>query len=228
MVIYKYFQIAKYKNGEILSLIVQDFNEWNKYEKILFVRTPTTGSWMDTLFVDNTNVTRILYTVPKTARKKYEYHKSTMIVDFGNLENTLVDSTFDLIVIDPFHEYRHSMKNLNLFSSLLTEKGLLLCHDCFPDNEKMAHPTFVSGPWCGETYIALVDFAHHHPDFFYAVLKIDTGIGFISKIKFDFLENELNTDKQENLLKMHEDQSFVLVYHYFLMNSKDLINAILP
>lgn len=210
----KYFQKTKYKNGEILSLIVQDFYELNKYEKILFVRTPTTGSWLDSLLLDNHNITRVLYTVPETVNKKYTYHNSTMIVDFENLENILIDSKFDLIVIDPFHEYKHSINNLIFFSSLLTEQGLLLSHDCFPDNEKTARPTFIPGAWCGETYIALVEFAYRNPHFFYAVLKIDTGIGFISKIKFDFLENNLDIDKQKNLLRMHKGGSHS-VYNYF-------------
>ena len=227
IILEKYFQKTKYKNGEILSLIVQDFNELNKYENILFVRSPTTGSWLDTLLVHNTNITRILYTVPETVHKKYNFHNSTVIVDFENLENRLLDSKFDLIVMDPFHEYKHSFQNFNLFSSLLTDGGLLLSHDCFPDNEKMARPTFTGGFWCGETYIALVEFAYQNLNLFYTVLKMDTGIGFISKIKLDFLENQLDTNKQQNLLTMHKEGSHS-VYEYFVANSKDIINIILP
>ena len=78
--------------------------------------------------------------------------------------------------------------------------------------------------WNGETYIAFIEFAYHNPDLFYGLLKIDTGIGIISKLQLDLLRNQFNKDKQQELLMCREAGGDP--YTYFCENSKDIMNII--
>lgn len=220
----KYISIDKYLNGDIIKMLILDLHRKNNYKNILFVRTHTTGGWTDDLMIDN-NVTRIIYHVDKT-KKNNSYNKSTISIDSADLETTLksIDKKYDLIALDPFHEYYESKRDLNLLSSFLTDDGILISHDCYPKSKEMAYPHFNQGSWCGETYIAFVEFAYNNPNMFYAVLNTDTGIGIISKSYFEPLKNNFDTEKQKILLLLHKESNDA--YTYFSENSDTIINAI--
>ncbi len=222
----KYLTINKYSNGDIIKILILDLHKKNNYENILFVRTHTTGAWMDNLMIDN-DVTRIIYHVDKT-KKDNSYNNSSIAINSADFEATLISigKKYDLISIDPFHEYDVSKRDLNLLSSFLTDGGILLSHDCYPKSKEMAYPYFNKGDWCGETYIAFVEFAYNNPDMFYTVLNIDTGIGIISKSHFEPLKNNLDAEKQEILLNLHKNSNDA--YTYFSENSDTIINAIHP
>lgn len=144
------------------------------------------------------------------------------IIEHSKLENqlNLLNKEYDLIVIDPFHEYTHSMSDFNLVTKYLKPTGLLISHDCYPLNEKFATPKFISGGWSGETYLAFVKFAYDNPTYYYTILNIDTGIGIISKTPFDRLSNNFNRTKQEKLFVANNK------YKYFIKNGQELINVI--
>jgi hypothetical protein len=80
--------------------------------------------------------------------------------------------------------------------------------------------------WSGETYIAFIEFAYHNPDLFYGLLKIDTGIGIISKLQLDSLSHDFNKEKQEQLLLLHREDDGGDTYTYFDENSRDIMNII--
>lgn len=95
----------------------------------------------------------------------------------------------------------------------------------------MANPNYIKGPWCGETYMAFVEFAYNNysnnPNNYYAILNIDTGIGIISKKQLGFLSNTLDRKKQEHLLYLYYNNNPKGQYYkYFNENSKDIINSI--
>jgi hypothetical protein len=214
----------KYSNGEIISKFIIDFINLYDCKNILFVRTPTTGAWLDNIFVNDTRVTRILY---DTHTKKYKYHKTTKIIEPNVFEYTLdsLNKKFDLICMDPFHEYTHSKRDFNLLYSYLSDIGTLISHDCFPMTKELANPSYKSGNWCGETYIAFVEFAYNNPTLYYGLLIIDTGIGIISKLHIDFLKNNLNMEKQEFFLSLYKNNSNDR-YKYFCENSQELVNSV--
>ena len=217
----KNLEIKQYKNGDIIKKIITETYETGNYKKLLFVRTSTTGDWLDTLFIENQTISRIIYDIKVIP--EYKFHPSNKIISFLELEN--ITDKFDMICLDPFHEYNYTKKNLSFLFSILTDTGILFCHDCYPSNQQMAVPNYVKGSWSGETYISLVEFAYYHPEFYYTVLKIDTGIGVISKIPLDGLSNTFNRVKQETLLLMHKNGEEGL-YNYFNEHSYDLIHAV--
>lgn len=219
----KYFKHKKYSNGDIISMIINDLYKKNKYKNILFIRTSTTGMWLDKLLLNN-NVTRILYKVDKIDTK-FTFHKSTTIIDSNDLENTLnlLNNKYDLICIDSFHEYDISKRDFQVISQFLTETGIIFSHDCYPSNKEMSTPNYRFGDWCGETYIAFTELAYNNPDMYCGILQIDTGIGIISKLQLEFLTNTLDRTKQEQLLLLHKNNNDA--YTYFANNSKDIINS---
>ena len=205
------------------SLIIDLYNE-NKYKDILFLRTSTTGYFLDNLFIENKDINRILYNT-ENINIPTKTHPSTIIIKSNELENQLLslNKTFDLICIDSYHEYEISKRDYRLVLSLLNDNGILISHDCYPCNKLVANPTYIQGSWCGETYIAFIELAYNNPDMFYTLLKIDTGIGIISKKQIKNLSNSLDKNKQKYLLNLHKNS--LEPYDYFTKNSKDLINS---
>lgn len=224
MNISKYFKNNSI-NGDIISLFISDLYKENKYKNILFVRTCTTGSWLDKLLIEKKDVNRILY-YTDTIKGPTTSHPSTQIIHSNDIEHQLLslNKSFDLICMDTWHEYDISLRDFTNLSFFLNESGILLSHDCYPWNKQVANSYFIPGNWCGETYLSFVEFAYHHPTLFYTILNTDTGIGIISKLSLPFLSNTLDRQKQEQLqfLRKHSEDA----YSYFLEHSKDIIHAI--
>lgn len=103
-----------------------------------------------------------------------------------------------------------------------------MSHDCLPKSVNLANPKYHNGEWCGVTYVSFVEFAYNHPELYYCVLNIDTGIGIVSKTNnISFLKSSLNSEKQQILLSMFKNNFFYAhVYKYFYENSGELINGI--
>jgi hypothetical protein len=224
MDISKYFK-KKYNFGNIISSFIVDLYNANNYKNILFIRTCTTGGWLDDLLLENDKINRILYYTDKT-EKNIKSHESTTIINSEDLEKTIasLNKTFDLICIDTWHEYDKSLHDFTIITPFLNETGMLISHDCYPWNEKVANPHFIPDAWCGETYISFVEFAYNNPSMFYTILNIDTGIGIISKKELNILSNTLDRNKQEQLIYLFKNSKNY--YLYFIENSKDIINAI--
>jgi hypothetical protein len=224
MNITKYINHPDSINGDVISLLVTDLYKENQYKNILFIRTCTTGGWMDKLLLEKSDIHRVLY-YTDAIKEPIRPHPSTKIIHSRDVENQLLllNKTFDLICMDTWHEYDVSSRDFKILSPFLNESGLLISHDCYPWNIQVANPQFIHGSWCGETYIAFVEFAYQNPHLYYTILNVDTGIGIASKKSFYFLSNTLNREKQEQLL-LHKDSKDP--YPYFIEHSKDIINAI--
>ena len=224
MDISKYFK-KKYNFGNIISSFIIDLYNKNNYNNILFIRTCTTGNWLDELLIENQDINRILYLTDKI-KNPTTSHKLTTIIHSNDLSNQLIllNKTFDLICIDTWHEYEEASRDFRIISSFLNDSGILISHDCYPWNKIVANPRFIPGSWCGETYISFIEYAYNNSNMFYTILNIDTGIGIISKKQLPFLSNTLDKKKQEHLLFLHKNS--LDCYTYFVENSKDIINVI--
>ena len=223
MNINKYLNKKRY-NGELVNMVFSDLHKEKSFKNVLFVRTPTTGCWMDYMLKNNEiNTTRILYKTPNNTCENKLYN----IMEHDEVESFIagINIKFDLICLDSYHEYYYSNKDLIVLTPFLSDEGIILAHDCFPPKKIYTNPTFVPGSWCGVTYICLVEFAYNNPQWYYAVLNNDNGVGIISKKKLDNLEQNFNRTKQENLIKMHNEGN-KNIYEYYCENSNELINLI--
>ena len=228
MEITKYINKRCNKIGDIITELTNDLCNNNLDKNILFIRTNTTGEWLDRITIENENITRILYYNEKMEKPniKEEIKKNTIIIHSDELEQYLItlNKKFDIISVDSWHEKYESSRDLRILGTLLTENGIIISHDCCPWNKRVANPTYISGEWCGESYISYIEFAYNNPELYYGVIYKDTGIGIISKQPNNLLSNTLNRQKQEELLKIYNNSKDV--YYFFAKNAKDLINLI--
>ena len=113
-------------NGKIITKCINDYISLYNCENILLVRTPTTGDWMKNICMNNNNVVRILYDTDFITGINSSNIKDK--IEYKNLEDTLskLNKTYDLICIDPFHEYEISKENFNLLYSYLNEEGTII------------------------------------------------------------------------------------------------------
>ena len=89
--------------------------------------------------------------------------------------------SFDIALVDPWHEYKTSRRDLNEAFRRLPAGGCLVVHDCLPPRAEVAGPVFREGVWCGVTYQAYVDFVHGRNDLAFYTVDCDYGCGVIRK-----------------------------------------------
>ena len=107
----------------------------NKYHftNILFVRHQTGGYFLDNLFVDNPNIKKLLYNSHDNRQQKTEPSTFT-VIEHHELKNSLdtYNLKYDLICLDPFHEYDSTKNDIELLVTYLSDTGVMVVHDCLP------------------------------------------------------------------------------------------------
>lgn len=88
---------------------------------------------------------------------------------------------YDIILVDPFHDYASSYRDLAAAFDLLDAGGMLVVHDCRPPNIAVATPEFIEGEWCGVTYKAYLDFVFARR-LDYSTVDTDYGCGIVRKL----------------------------------------------
>jgi len=88
---------------------------------------------------------------------------------------------YDVILVDPFHSYEASYRDLADAVGVLTDRGTVVVHDCFPPDENLVAPDWTPGAWCGATFIAFIDFLNDHPELACATVDTDYGCGILRK-----------------------------------------------
>ena len=186
-------------------------NNEHLFKNILIVNTTTTGLFLDTMCLDK-----------KTIRIKYNHY------DFDNFitEINSISEKFDLILVDPYHEYKHSIITFKMLTLLLDENGILISHDCYPEKFSLTSPIYKKGEWCGVTYAAFIENSYNNPDFYYAVINNDYGLGIISKEEIPFVKKIFDKEKQKIFLDIFKNCDYEDAYNYFKNNSNNIINLI--
>jgi hypothetical protein len=91
---------------------------------------------------------------------------------------------FDVILVDPYHAYDTSRRDLEAAFGLIVEGGRLVVHDCLPcEGGAVVSPTFIPGLWCGVTYKAYIDFVSDRDDLEYTTVDTDMGCGIVYKLR---------------------------------------------
>ena len=91
---------------------------------------------------------------------------------------------FQIALLDPWHSYEASLRDLQTVYARLPEGGALVCHDCWP-REEITKPDgwdacMRGGEWSGETWRAWIDFATWASVPYWTV-DADYGCGVIFK-----------------------------------------------
>jgi hypothetical protein len=182
------------------------------FEKILIVNSVSTGSFLDRMCANK-----------KPLRIKY--NRNNLEEFITQIKN--ITTQFDLILVDPYHEYEHSIVTYRMLTELLDDKkGILISHDCFPDDVKLTSPVYQPGKWCGVTYAAFIENAYENHDFYYAVINHDYGLGIMSKQEILFVKPIVEKEKQRIFLDLFQQDKYEEAYHYLTTFSKEIINLL--
>jgi hypothetical protein len=91
--------------------------------------------------------------------------------------------SYDVVLVDSFHQHEPSLRDLRAASTLIAEGGTLIVHDCNPPTEDVAGPDFMLTPWAGVSYKAYVDFLIERDDLDYFTVDTDWGCGVIRRLR---------------------------------------------
>ncbi|HEX8609671.1 MAG TPA: hypothetical protein VF800_00075 [Telluria sp.] len=100
------------------------------------------------------------------------------ILELPQLLERHAGQRFDIIFFDPVHLRPQVDHALRALPALLNPGGVLVVHDCNPDNEAWTSAQRCPGVWCGETYKAFALLRHHNPGRTVTVDE-DFGVGMI-------------------------------------------------
>ncbi len=90
---------------------------------------------------------------------------------------------YDIILVDPWHEYDSSYRDLKNAISLVSDNGSIVVHDCLPPTDDIISPTFTPGSWCGVTFMAYIDLVTQNKALRYRTIDTDFGCGVIQLCK---------------------------------------------
>jgi hypothetical protein len=131
---------------------------------------------------------------------------------------------FDVVFVDPWHEYDTSRRDLAAAFDLAVAGGAIVVHDCNPPRADVAMPEVSPVEWCGVTYRAYVDFVTARDDLAYYTVDTDYGVGVIRK-----LDGERTTDADTTALverlRPLEDHSGA-AFHCFREHARRLLKLV--
>jgi len=109
-----------------------------------------------------------------------DFHTEGSDIDSCLAEIRIRGQRYDIILVDLFHDYACSLRDLAGAFMLVEPGGFLVVHDCLPTSRAMAAPEYASGEWCGVTYKAYLDFVCNRK-LDYRTVDTDYGCGVIRK-----------------------------------------------
>jgi len=134
---------------------------------------------------------------------------------------------FDIILVDSYHGYAQSRRDLEAAFTLLTPGGVLVVHDCLPTSEAIAQPEFRDGEWCGVTYKAFIDFVVAHSELRYVTVDTDFGCGIVRKAapsRWARIRRALRRRRIARWSAIGDD--YAAAWRYFAAHHKSLLGLI--
>jgi len=212
--------------------LINWFGKRFNFSSYLEISTLTTGHYFDKV---DSNLFKIkdcinyfvkehesLY--PKSGNAPNKDH-NFKILSFDNYLKKIIDKKqkYDVIFVDPFHTVKHTIRDLETALSLLSKKGVIIVHDCFPNSEALVG-SWKDGVWCGQTYEGYIRFLLDHSKFENFVIDIDYGCGIIrphvkSRVKRDYVDVERLSDWEyfgEHHKKLLNLESSDKIYELYL------------
>jgi hypothetical protein len=166
--------------------IVNCLSAVNGFRSFLEIATATTGreiSRLDRRLFDQPD--RLIYNIPDTFDDgaPIDFRSSTLAIDLCTQAIDHTAKTYEVIFVDPYHDYECSRRDIELALRLLRPGGAVVIHDCLPPSGgDLISPTFVPGAWCGVTFIAYVD-AILSGNLSFQTVDCDYGCGIIYNIR---------------------------------------------
>jgi hypothetical protein len=128
--------------------------------------------------------TRLMYCCPDDYDDGLAIDYRSPTLDIGECLTTIDEEgrSFDIALVDSWHEFEPSWRDIVEGFRLIRADGTLVVHDCLPPRPEVAAPKFVPGEWCGVSYQAYVDFISERHDLAVYTVDTDYGCGVIRKL----------------------------------------------
>ncbi len=186
---------------EVLNTIIKKNNVKNYLEigvnrgKCLFnIKGPEKRFAVDPFF--NFNLwKKFKASVKNHENLKNEYFEVTSDDFFNTNEALLKKNILDLTFIDGLHTYKQSLNDTLNTLKFLSNKGIIVLHDCNPLDALAAYPAISiddarkdlkdhkdwKNIWNGDVWKTIVHIRKNHPELTAFVLDTDHGLGFVYK-----------------------------------------------
>jgi len=133
-----------------------------------------------------------------------------------------IGQIYDVVLVDSFHTYECSARDLSFALSVVSDGGFVIMHDAAPPNFAVTAPEFIEGPWAGQSYAALIDFAILHPRLSVYVVDVDWGVAVIKKFREERFPPRDGLAAEWRELSDSPERRFA----YFDSHRKDLLDLI--
>jgi hypothetical protein len=153
-----------------------------------------------------------------------DYKIADFDIEDAVAELKLSTDKVDICLVDAFHTYECTTRDLTCAYELLADGGVLLVHDCSPPNEAWASPTFTSLDWSGESYRSYLDFVLTRDDLDYCTVDVDYGCGLIFKNRTVDMVGPVEPKLVAEWFGVHNDQQLAL--RFFFKNRAMLLRLI--
>jgi len=165
--------------------IVHYLSKARGYRSYLEICTPTTGNQFSEINQSQFDVChRLMYRCPDDFADGHKIDFRSPSLDLSSCAADIRRGNFgyDIILVDPWHEYETSLRDMQLALSLLSDGGSIVIHDCNPPTADIISPQFMPGSWCGVTFIAYLDFVAQNSRLTYRTVDADYGCGVVHKL----------------------------------------------
>jgi hypothetical protein len=159
------------------------------YRRYLELCTPTTGLFYADVHRSRFDVChRLMYRCPNDFTDGMEIEYRSAGLDIAECLEQIRNGNlrYDIILVDPWHDYDTSLRDLSEAFELIPIGGTLVVHDCLPPTEESTNPDGIvdpiAGGWAGLTHRAYLDFVLGRSDLRYFTVDADWGCGVIRKI----------------------------------------------
>ena len=149
---------------------------------------------------------------------KVKYFEMTSDEFFAKQGDLFNQQKIDVAFVDGLHIYQQSLRDIENCLRFLSDKGVIVAHDCNPMNEASAAPsretTERAGErkWSGDVWKTIVHLRSKRPDLSIFTLDCDYGLGIIRK------------SKPENTLSYLPEQIEKMVYKDLADNREKFLN----
>src|ERR1700748_1567415 len=133
--------------------IVNFLAEVHGFKRFLEISTATTGARFGDADKRNFGlVHRLAYNVPASFDDglPIDFRSETLDIESCVAQIKQSAERYDIILVDPYHDYQTSRRDIETAFRLLTDDGMLVVHDCLPPGGRdLIRPGFVPGALVG-------------------------------------------------------------------------------
>jgi hypothetical protein len=209
--------------------VIHHLSERCNYQSYLEICTNLTGNYYAEIEQSKfTTCHRLMYRCP-------DDFNDGLKIDFRSSNNDLTECIhaiesenlrYDIILVDGWHEYKTTIRDIKLALKLMKKGGVVIVHDCLPIHKSLATPRYKGNYWLGVAYKAYIDFViEHHNHIDYYTIDTDCGCGLIrEKDPIYGLSDNLGDPifyEWRNI-----GNNFNSAFRFFEKNSKKLLNLI--